>query len=219
MIRRPPRSTRTDTLFPYTTLFRSPGPRPLGHRDRGSPRPEPVRGQGLLAPAAPRRKISGRAVGWPVPGSSLGNTAQPAEGDAMLIQPYLMFDGRCEEAIEFYRSALGAQVEMLMRFKDAPEAPPPGMVAPGSEDKVMHASLRIGETTVMASDGQCLGQPGFQGFSLSITATDEAEADRLFAALAEGGRVQMPLGKTFFSPLFGLLPDRLGGSWMVIVPA
>src|SRR3546814_10853536 len=105
---------------------------------------------------------------------------------------------------------------MLMRFKDAPEAPPPGMVAPGSEDKVMHASLRIGETTVMASDGQCLEQPGFQGFSLSITATDEEETERPFAALAEGGQVQMPLGKTFFTPRFGMRADRFGVSWMVI---
>jgi PhnB protein len=135
----------------------------------------------------------------------------------MQVQPYLFFDGRCEEAIEFYRKALGAEVQMLMRFKDSPEPHQPGMCAPGSEDKVMHASLRIGDSTVMASDGQCMGKPSFQGFSLSINARDEAEAKRLFTALADGGQVQMPLTKTFFSPHFGMVADRFGVSWMVIV--
>lgn len=137
----------------------------------------------------------------------------------MQVQTYLFFDGRCEEAVEFYRSALGAEVEMLMRFKDSPEPPQPGMVPPGAEDKVMHASFRIGESTVMASDGRCQGQPSFQGFSLSLSAADQAEAERLFAALSEGGQVQMPLGKTFFSPCFGMVADRFGVSWMIIVPA
>src|SRR5512132_3587900 len=114
----------------------------------------------------------------------------------MQVQPYLFFDGRCEEAAEYYRRALGAQVTMLMRYKDSPDTPPPGMVPPGSGDKVMHMSLQIAETTVLASDGNCAGQPRFQGFSLSLTVRDEAEADRSFAALADGGQVQMPLGKT-----------------------
>lgn len=135
----------------------------------------------------------------------------------MTIQPYLFFDGRCEEAIEFYRKALGAQVEMLMRYKESPEPPPPGMVPPGSENKVMHASLRIGDSVVMASD-DCAGHPQFQGFSLSITVPDAATADRVFNALADGGQVQMPLGKTFFSPRFGMVADRFGVGWMVIVP-
>jgi PhnB protein len=135
----------------------------------------------------------------------------------MQVQPYLFFDGKCEEAVEFYRQALGAEVQMLMRFKDGPEPAPPGMVPPGAENKVMHASLRIGDATVMASDGRCLGQPSFQGFALSLTASNEAEADRLFAALAPGGQVQMPMGKTFFSPRFGMLADRFGVSWMIIV--
>ncbi|HEX6829532.1 MAG TPA: VOC family protein, partial [Burkholderiales bacterium] len=117
----------------------------------------------------------------------------------MVVQPYLFFDGRCEEAIEFYRGRLGAEVTMLLRYKDSPEPPQPGMVPPGSENKVMHSSFRIGETTVMASDGNCQGRPSFQGFSLSLTAPDEAAAGRLFGALADGGQVQMPLGKTFFS--------------------
>jgi PhnB protein len=137
----------------------------------------------------------------------------------MPIQPYLFFDGCCEEAIEFYKQALGAEVEMLMRFKEGPEPPPPGMVPPGSENKVMHACLRIGGAAVMASDGRCQGHPSFSGFSLSLEARDEAEADRLFGALAEGGQVQMPLGKTFFSPRFGMVADRFGVPWMVIVPA
>ena len=132
----------------------------------------------------------------------------------MHIQPYLFFDGRCDEAIEFYRGAVGADVTMLMRFKDAPD---PSMVTPGSENKVMHASLRIGDSTVMASDGRCQGKPNFQGFSLSVTAADEAEADRVFAALGDGGQVQMPMAKTFFAPRFGMVADRFGVGWMVIV--
>jgi PhnB protein len=137
----------------------------------------------------------------------------------MLIQPYLFFDGRCEEAVGFYKSKLGAKVEMLMRYKDSPEPAQPGMVPPGSDNKVMHASLRIGDTAVMASDGRCAGKPNFQGFSLSLTARDPAEAGRLFSALGEGGQVQMPLGQTFFSPAFGMVADRFGVSWMVVVEA
>jgi PhnB protein len=133
------------------------------------------------------------------------------------VQPYLFFDGRCEEAIEFYRGALGAKVEMLMRFKESPE---PEHLPPGADpDKVMHCCLRIGEASVMASDGMCQGQASFQGFALTLTAADEAEADRLFGALAEGGQVKMPLGKTFFSPRFGMVADRFGVSWMIIVEA
>jgi len=135
----------------------------------------------------------------------------------MLVQPYLFFDGKCEDAVEFYRRALGAEVEMMMRFRDCPEPAQPGMVPPGSENKVMHAALRIGDTMVLASDGRCLGQPEFRGFALSLTAADEAEADRLFAALADGGQVQMALSKTFFSPRFGMVADRFGVSWMVYV--
>ena len=132
----------------------------------------------------------------------------------MQVQPYLFFDGRAEEAVEFYRSKLGAEVTMLTRFKDSPEK---SMVPPGSDDKVMHMSFRIGDTTVMGSDGRCLGQPSFQGFALSLTAPNETEAERLFAALGEGGQVQMPLTKTFFSPRFGMVADRFGVSWMINV--
>jgi PhnB protein len=135
----------------------------------------------------------------------------------MQVQPYLFFDGRCEEALEFYRKALGAEVATLMRFKDSPEPAQPGMCPPGSENKVMHASFRIGDTTVMASDGRCTGQPSFKGFSLAIAAPSDAEAEKLFAALADGGQVQMPLTKTFFSSRFGMVADRFGVSWMVIV--
>jgi PhnB protein len=134
----------------------------------------------------------------------------------MQVHPYLNFDGRCEEALDFYRRALGAEVTMLMRFKESPE---PGMLSPGSENKVMHARFRIGESTVMASDGRCKGQTNFQGISLSLTAPDDAEAERRFAALADGGQVQMPLTKTFFSSRFGMVADRFGVSWMVIVAA
>lgn len=133
----------------------------------------------------------------------------------MLIQPYLFYDGRCEEAIEFYKRAVGAEVTAMMRNKDAPEAPPPGTLPPGSENKIMHSSFRIGETVVMASDGHCKGKPVFNGFSLTITVPDTATADRLFSALGEGGQVQMPLAKTFFSPRFGMVADRFGVSWMI----
>jgi PhnB protein len=134
----------------------------------------------------------------------------------MKVQPYLFFDGRCEEAIEFYKKALGAEVLMLMRFSDSPDPPPPGMVPPGSENKIMHSAMRIGETEVMASDGRCMGKPTFQGVSLSLSASNEAEADRLFNALGDGGQVQVPIGKTFFSPRFGMVADRFGVSWMVV---
>ena len=133
----------------------------------------------------------------------------------MQVQPYLFFDGRCEEAVEFYRGALGAEVQMLMRYKESPE---PEHLPPGTQpDKVMHCCLRIGDASVMASDGMCQGQPSFQGFALSLTASDEAEAERLFGALADGGQVRMPLAKTFFSPRFGMVADRFGVPWMVIV--
>lgn len=135
----------------------------------------------------------------------------------MQIQPYLSFDGRCEEAIEFYRHALGAEVTTLMRYRDCPEPMPPGMIPPGSEDKIMHAALRIGTTTLMASDGRCTGNPSFTGISLSLTVAGAAEAERLFAALANGGTVRMKLGKTFFSPCFGMVADRFGLGWMVVV--
>jgi PhnB protein len=135
------------------------------------------------------------------------------------VQPYLMFNGRCEEAVEFYRKALRATLEFSMRFKESPEPPPPGMVPPGFENKIMHCSFRIGATTLMASDGCSPGEAKFDGFSLSITVPNEAEADRAFAALADGGKVGMPLAKTFWSPRFGMVQDQFGVSWMVSVAA
>ena len=136
----------------------------------------------------------------------------------MLVQPYLMFNGRCEEAIEFYRKAIGAEVEMVMRFKEAPDQPPPGMVPANWDNKVMHASMMIGDTQVMASDGCSTEGTAFKGITLSLTVANEAEADKKFAGLLEGGQVTMPMGKTFFSPRFGMLTDKFGVSWMVIVP-
>jgi PhnB protein len=132
----------------------------------------------------------------------------------MQIQPYLSFDGSCDEALAFYQKALDAEVTMLMRFKEAPD---PAMVSPGNADKVMHAAFRVGDTVVMASDGRCLGQPNFHGISLAVTVADDAEAERRFAALCDGGAVQMPLAKTFFSSRFGMVADRFGVNWMVVV--
>ena len=134
----------------------------------------------------------------------------------MKVQPYLFFEGRCEEAIEFYRGALGAEVTALMRSKDSPD---PSMRMPGADEKIIHASLRVGDLTVMASDGRCRGEGSFQGFSLALTVPDRAAADRLVSALADGGQVQMPLQKTFFSPGFGMVADRFGVSWMIVVEA
>jgi PhnB protein len=140
--------------------------------------------------------------------------------DNRIIQPYVFFNGHCEEAVGFYKKALGAEVEMMMRYKESPEPPPPGMIPPGFENKIMHTSFRVGQTTVMASDGCSAGKPAFEGFSLSLATPSEAEADRAFAALSDGGKVKMPLGKTFWSPRFGMVEDRFGIGWMVsVIPA
>ena len=132
----------------------------------------------------------------------------------MQVQPYLNFNGRCEEALAFYGKALGAKIERVMHFKDSPD---PSMVSPGSENKVMHSSFRVGDAIVLASDGRCQGETNFQGISLTLTVPDEAEAERRFGALSDGGQVQMPLTKTFFSPSFGMVADRFGVTWMVLV--
>ena len=134
------------------------------------------------------------------------------------IQPYLFFSGRCEEAINFYKKVLGAEVAMLMRHKESPEPPPPGMLQAGFEDKVMHAELRIGGAVLMASDG-CDDKSRFDGFRLSIVLPTAADAQRAFAGLADGGEVQMALTKTFWSPCFGMVTDRFGVGWMVTVAA
>jgi PhnB protein len=132
----------------------------------------------------------------------------------MQVQPYLNFNGRCEEALAFYGKALGAKIERVMHFKDSPD---PSMVSPGSENKVMHSSFRVGDAIVLASDGRCQGETNFQGISLTLSVPDEAEAERRFTALSDGGQVQMPLTKTFFSPSFGMVADRFGVTWMVLV--
>ncbi len=134
----------------------------------------------------------------------------------MYVQPYLFFEGRCEEAAEFYRKALGAEVTFLVRFKDSPEGQEE-IAAAGTGDKVMHMNLRIGDNVLLASDGRCHGPAAFQGFALSLTVKNEDEAARAFGALADGGKVEMPLTKTFFSPRFGMLADRFGVSWMIMV--
>jgi len=134
----------------------------------------------------------------------------------MKVEPYLFFDGRCEEALNFYKKALGAEVIAMMRFKESPD---PSMVHGGQDgNKILHALFRVGETTIMASDGENKGKPTFQGFGLSIAVKTHAETKKLFDALAEGGRVQLPLSKTFFSPSFGMVADRFGIMWMLIVP-
>ncbi|HEY8244172.1 MAG TPA: VOC family protein [Casimicrobiaceae bacterium] len=134
----------------------------------------------------------------------------------MHVQSYLFFDGRCEEALEFYKRAVGAEVTMLMRNNESPEAPPPGMLPPGSENKIMHAQFKVGDTELMASDGNCRGHPRFEGVSLALSVPDDATAQQRFNALAAGGQVQMPLAKTFFSSSFGMVQDKFGVGWMVM---
>ncbi|OGB29685.1 MAG: hypothetical protein A3F78_03895 [Burkholderiales bacterium RIFCSPLOWO2_12_FULL_61_40] len=135
----------------------------------------------------------------------------------MTLEPYLFFNGRCEEAIAFYQEAIGTEVTFKMRMNEAPDPPPPGAIPAGFENKIMHANLRIGAMNLMVSDGNSDMQPSFKGFTLSLGVVDAAEAERSFNALAQGGKVVMPLGKTFWSPCFGMLEDRFGVGWMVIV--
>ncbi|ATQ69271.1 MULTISPECIES: VOC family protein [Methylosinus] len=136
----------------------------------------------------------------------------------MHIQPYLFFNGRLDDAIAFYKDRLGAETLMLLRYKDCPEPPPPGVLAPNWDDKIMHSCLKIGETSFFASDGCGNLASSFNGFGLSIAVKGEAEADRVFGALSDGGEIRMPLGTTFFSPRFGMVVDRFGVLWMIIVP-
>jgi len=132
----------------------------------------------------------------------------------MQVQPYLFFEGRCDEAIDFYKKALGAKVDILMRFKEAPDQ---SMVTPESKEKVMHAAVRVGDAQILMSDGRCQGNVNFNGFSLAVSAANEGEADRMFNALADGGQVRMPMAKTFFSARFGMVADKFGVGWMVLV--
>jgi PhnB protein len=135
----------------------------------------------------------------------------------MHVNPYLSFEGRCEEAIEFYKKAVGAKVQQMMRFKDAPADTCGPQVTPGTENKIMHASLTVGDSLMMASDGRCMGQAKFDGISMSLAADNDADAEKYFANLSEGGKVHVPMSKTFFSSRFGMVQDRFGVTWMVIV--
>ncbi|HZC55006.1 MAG TPA: VOC family protein [Xanthobacteraceae bacterium] len=132
----------------------------------------------------------------------------------MQVQPYLFFNGRADEALEFYKKAIGADVKMVMRWKDSPDK---SMCTADNADQIMHSQFQVGETTIMASDGRSGGQPNFEGFALTIAAKDEASANKMFAALGDGGKVTMPMSKTFFSPRFGMLADKFGVGWMIIV--
>jgi PhnB protein len=144
-----------------------------------------------------------------------GETAK--RSGALGVQPYLFFEGRCEEALEFYKKALGAEVDTLLRVKDSPEPPKPGTLPPGSESKILHASCRVAGSALTASDGHAQGRRKFEGFSLAISARTEAEVVRMFNALADGGTIRLPLTKTFFSPKFGMVADRFGVGWMILV--
>lgn len=136
----------------------------------------------------------------------------------MHIEPYLQFDGRAEEAAEFYQKAVGAKVEMLLRFSQAPDQPPPGMLPPDSGNKVMHMQLRVGSTALLGSDGACGGKPGFGGVDLALQVATPEEARRMFDGLSQGGAVRMALGKTFFSDAYGIVTDKFGVGWMIVAP-
>lgn len=131
----------------------------------------------------------------------------------MQLTPYLFFNGRCDEALKFYEGAIGAKVDALMRFKEAPDESP---VSPDNKEKVMHSAFHVGKTEVFASDGYCSGALDFQGFGLALTAKDVADAERLFEALSVGGQVQAPLSNTFFAERFGVVADKFGVTWMVL---
>lgn len=137
------------------------------------------------------------------------------------VQTYLYFDGKCDEALAFYRDTVGAEILQLMRYRDMPLQPGSDTcveqsMPPGCEDKVLHCSFRIGATELMASDGFCAGKPVFEGFALSLVLKDKDTVERTFARLAEGGEVRVPVDKTFFSPAFGLVVDRYGILWNVL---
>lgn len=133
----------------------------------------------------------------------------------MKVEPYLMLSGRCEEALAFYGQAVGAQTTMVMRFDESPDKNHPMPLPPGWDKKIMHSAMTVGDTTVMLSDGMSTEPASFSGVTLSISADNEAQAKQVFAALSAGGKVFMPLGKTFWSPCFGMTSDRFGVSWMV----
>lgn len=135
----------------------------------------------------------------------------------MHVHPYLFLNGNCEEAAAFYARAVGAEILFMARFSEGPEPVDPAMVPGGDMNKVMHMTLKIGDTMVMASDGGCGAPATFEGFALSLNLTETGEADRAFAALGEGGKIDMPLEKTFFSLKFGMLTDRFGVHWMIHV--
>lgn len=139
----------------------------------------------------------------------------------MQVQPYLSFEGRCEEALDFYKKAIGAQVDVMMRFKEAPageDKPGDGCAGPMPDgNKIMHSSFKVGDTVIMATDGMASGKAEFKGISLAFTVKDDAEAQQKFKALGEGGTVLQPLMKTFFSSAFGMVADKFGVCWMVVV--
>jgi PhnB protein len=132
------------------------------------------------------------------------------------VQPYVFFDGKCDEAIKFYSSAIGAQTQMLMRYKDCPDPQAKAGCKPGTEDKVMHANVKIRDTEVLMADGHCGGNPKFEGFGLALQAKDNEDAEKLFAALSEGGKPLMPMSETFFAHRFGMVTDKFGVMWMVL---
>lgn len=134
----------------------------------------------------------------------------------MFVQPYLFFNGRCEEALKFYGQVLGAEVTMMMRFGESPDPQTKANMAPGTEDKIMHANVRIRDTQIMVSDGRCAGTSQFYGFALTLNAKDAADAEKLYTTLGEGGTPHAPLTETFFADKFGMMTDKFGVLWMIL---
>ncbi|MFI5093961.1 MAG: VOC family protein [Candidatus Acidiferrales bacterium] len=131
----------------------------------------------------------------------------------MQLNPYLLFNGQCEEAFKFYEKCLGGKIEMLSTFGDSPMAK---QVPPEWYGKVMHASLKLGDGMIlMGSDPPPDNYQVPQGFSVSLSVKDPAETERIFNELAQDGKVTMPIQKTFWSPRFGMLVDRFGIPWIL----
>ena len=130
----------------------------------------------------------------------------------MYAHPYLFFSGTCTKAVQFYRDRLGADVRALVRFRDLPGA------SPDAGDKVMHAELAIGQSTIFASDGRRDDGSNGTGYAISLQAANDREAERLFAALADQGTIEIPLMTTPFASRFGKAVDRFGTPWMVTTP-
>lgn len=136
---------------------------------------------------------------------------------AKAVNTYLIFNGNCEEAFQFYKSVFGGEFQYVGKYKDAPPEDGGEVVSEEDSNRIMHVSLPIGSSVLMGSDSHSkFGDVGFgDNFSISISAESTEEADKIFGGLTDEGRVDMPMQKTFWSPYFGMLKDKFGVNWMI----